>query len=68
MRRTVDYYLAPQSPWAYLGHQRLADIVQRTGATVRVMPIGASGTWVAAAVGNVKPSSVSVRVDVDAMA
>mgnify|MGYP006164845727 CR=1 FL=1 len=43
MGRTVDYYLAPQSPWAYLGHQRLADIVQRTGATVRVMPMDLGG-------------------------
>ena len=43
MGRTVDYYLAPQSPWAYLGHQRLADIVQRTGATLRVMPIDLGG-------------------------
>ena len=43
MGRTVDYYFAPQSPWAYLGHQRLADIVQRSGATVRVMPIDLGG-------------------------
>lgn len=43
MGRTVDYYFAPQSPWAYLGHQRLADIVQSTGATVRVMPIDLGG-------------------------
>lgn len=43
MGRTVDYYFAPQSPWAYLGHQRLADIVQRTGAAVRVMPIDLGG-------------------------
>ena len=43
MGRTVDYYFAPQSPWAYLGHQRLADIVQRTGATVHVMPIDLGG-------------------------
>ena len=43
MGRTVDYYLAPQSPWVYLGHQRLAEIVQRTGATVRVMPIDLGG-------------------------
>ena len=43
MGRTLDYYFAPQSPWAYLGHQRLADIVQRTGATVRVMPIDLGG-------------------------
>ena len=43
MGRTADYYFAPQSPWAYLGHQRLADIVQRTGAAVRVMPIDLGG-------------------------
>ena len=43
MGRTVDYYFAPQSPWAYLGHQRLADIAQRTGATLRVMPIDLGG-------------------------
>ncbi len=43
MGRTVDYYFAPQSPWAYLGHQRLADIVQRTGASLRVMPIDLGG-------------------------
>jgi carboxymethylenebutenolidase len=43
MGRTVDYYLAPQSPWAYLGHQRLAEIVQHSGATVRVMPIDLGG-------------------------
>ncbi len=43
MGRTVDYYFAPQSPWAYLGHQRLAEIVQRTGAAVRVMPIDLGG-------------------------
>jgi carboxymethylenebutenolidase len=39
----VDYYFAPQSPWAYLGHQRLADTVQRTGAALRVMPIDLGG-------------------------
>ncbi|PUE50492.1 2-hydroxychromene-2-carboxylate isomerase [Limnohabitans sp. 2KL-1] len=43
MGRTVDYYLAPQSPWAYLGHQRLVEIVQRTGAKVRVMPMDLGG-------------------------
>jgi len=43
MGRTVDYYLAPQSPWAYLGHQRLADLARRTGAAIRVMPIDLGG-------------------------
>ena len=43
MGRTVDYYLAPQSPWAYLGHQRFAEIARRAGASVRVMPIDLGG-------------------------
>ena len=43
MGRTVDYYFAPQSPWAYLGHQRLADIARRTGANIRVMPMDLGG-------------------------
>ena len=43
MGRTVDYYFAPQSPWAYLGHQRFADIARRAGAAVRVMPIDLGG-------------------------
>jgi len=43
MGHTVDYYFAPQSPWAYLGHQRLADIAARAGASVRVMPIDLGG-------------------------
>ncbi len=43
MGHAVDYYFAPQSPWAYLGHQRLAEIAARAGATVRVMPIDLGG-------------------------
>ena len=39
MRRTVDYYFAPQSPWMYLGHDRFAELLQRTGAQVRVLPV-----------------------------
>ena len=43
MGRTVDYYFAPQSPWAYLGHQRFSDICRRAGAAIRVMPIDLGG-------------------------
>ena len=43
MRRTVDYYLAPQSPWAYLGHQRLVHMLQATDTDVRVMPMDLGG-------------------------
>jgi 2-hydroxychromene-2-carboxylate isomerase len=39
MRHTVDYYFAPNSPWAYLGHARLAKMVAARGATLRVLPM-----------------------------
>ena len=43
MSHSVDYYFAPQSPWAYLGHQRFQIILQKSGASVRVMPIDLGG-------------------------
>lgn len=39
MRRTLDYYFAPQSPWMYLGHARLSELLQRTDTEVRVRPV-----------------------------
>jgi 2-hydroxychromene-2-carboxylate isomerase len=39
MKRHVDYYLAPQSPWTYLGHERFAAIAAQAGAGVRVLPM-----------------------------
>jgi carboxymethylenebutenolidase len=39
MARAIDYYLAPQSPWTYLGHQRFWDIARRAGADIRVLPV-----------------------------
>ena len=39
MSFTVDYYLAPQSPWTYLGHERFTRIAAEAGATVRVLPV-----------------------------
>lgn len=38
MPTSIDYYLAPQSPWTYLGHQRLVQMAAAAGATVRVLP------------------------------
>lgn len=35
----IDYYFAPQSPWTYLGHERLAHMARVCKATVRVMPV-----------------------------
>jgi 2-hydroxychromene-2-carboxylate isomerase len=39
MTKSVDYYLAPMSPWTYLGHQRFMQMIKATGAKVRVMPM-----------------------------
>jgi 2-hydroxychromene-2-carboxylate isomerase len=39
MAKTVDYYFSPMSPWTYLGHQRFADILARSGAQVKVKPV-----------------------------
>ena len=39
MTATVDYYLAPNSPWTYLGHERFMRIAADAGATVRFKPI-----------------------------
>lgn len=36
---TIDYYLAPQSPWAYLGHHRFAALAHQAGARINVLPV-----------------------------
>ena len=36
---TIDYYLAPQSPWTYLGHERFARMAAAAGAQIRVLPM-----------------------------
>ena len=43
MNHTVDYYFAPQSPWTYLGHSRLGEILRQRGAQVRVLPMDMGG-------------------------
>ena len=43
MTATVDYYFTPQSPWAYLGHQRFAELAKAANATVRVLPVDLGG-------------------------
>lgn len=43
MSLTIDYYLAPQSPWTYLGHARLQAIAQTHGAPIRVKPVDIGG-------------------------
>ena len=40
---TIDYYLAPQSPWTYLGHERFMRIAADAGATIRLLPVDLGG-------------------------
>lgn len=39
MTKTIDYYMSPMSPWAYLGHDRLATIARKHGAQITVKPV-----------------------------
>lgn len=39
MRRTIDYYFATMSPWAYLGHERLQALARQADAELRVRPM-----------------------------
>ena len=43
MSLAVDYYFAPQSPYAYLGHERFWNMARQAGATVRVRPVDLGG-------------------------
>lgn len=38
MSKTIEYYLSLQSPYAYLGHDRLVAMAQRHGAQIRIKP------------------------------
>ena len=39
MSLSIDYYLAPQSPWTYLGHTRFVQMAARHGARVNLKPV-----------------------------
>ncbi|MFN0182522.1 MAG: 2-hydroxychromene-2-carboxylate isomerase [Aquabacterium sp.] len=39
MPLTVDYYYAAQSPWAYLGHERLRAMCRNHGARIALRPV-----------------------------
>lgn len=43
MSLRVDYYFAPQSPWAYLGHQRFWDMALKHRVQIRVLPVDLGG-------------------------
>lgn len=36
--KTIRYYMAPQSPWTWLGHDRLIAIARRHGASIDLRP------------------------------
>ena len=38
MPAVIAYFFAPQSPWTYLGHQRLQQIAAASGARIEVLP------------------------------
>jgi 2-hydroxychromene-2-carboxylate isomerase len=38
MAKSCDYYFAPPSPWAYLGHDRFVAMTKKAGVTVNVKP------------------------------
>jgi 2-hydroxychromene-2-carboxylate isomerase len=38
MSKTIQYYLAPHSPWTYLGHARLVAMAKAAGAHVDIKP------------------------------
>ena len=43
MRPTIEYFLVPNSPWTYLGHERLRAIAARAGAVIEPLPFDLGG-------------------------
>jgi 2-hydroxychromene-2-carboxylate isomerase len=41
--QTIEYFIAPQSPYCYFGHGRLAEIAQRNGARIAMKPMDLGG-------------------------
>jgi 2-hydroxychromene-2-carboxylate isomerase len=40
---SIEYFFAPQSPWTYLGHDRLRRIADEAGAAIEVLPVDLGG-------------------------
>jgi 2-hydroxychromene-2-carboxylate isomerase len=40
---TIEYYLAPQSPYCYFGHARVGEIAKRHGAQITLKPMDLGG-------------------------
>ncbi len=41
--QTIEYFIAPQSPYCYFGHARLIEIAKRQGAKIKMKPIDLGG-------------------------
>jgi 2-hydroxychromene-2-carboxylate isomerase len=41
--QTIEYFIAPQSPYCYFGHVRLGEIAKLHGAKIKMKPIDLSG-------------------------
>jgi 2-hydroxychromene-2-carboxylate isomerase len=41
--QTIEYFIAPQSPYCYFGHARLAEIAKKHGAQVQMKPMDLGG-------------------------
>jgi 2-hydroxychromene-2-carboxylate isomerase len=39
MDKSIDYYLATNSPWTWFGHERFVALAKKHGATVKLYPI-----------------------------
>jgi 2-hydroxychromene-2-carboxylate isomerase len=63
---TIDYYIFPQSPYAYMGHARFAAIASKAGAQVRVLPMDAAKVFPATGglpLAKRAPARISYRMD-----
>lgn len=43
MTATIEYYFSLNSPWSYLGHERLLTIAARHGSSIRLHPVNFTG-------------------------
>jgi 2-hydroxychromene-2-carboxylate isomerase len=41
--QTIEYFIAPQSPYCYFGHVRLAEIAKRHGTKIKMKPMDLGG-------------------------
>jgi 2-hydroxychromene-2-carboxylate isomerase len=41
--QTIEYFIAPQSPYCYFGHARLGEIAKKHGAQVQMKPMDLGG-------------------------